>query len=47
MRLHKIFYALQSQEAIDKRNEKLTHYLTEELQVLNEEMIRKGSVAKF
>lgn len=31
----------QSQEAIDKRNEKLTHYLTEELQVLNEEMIRK------
>ena len=41
MRLHKIFYALQSQEAIDKRNEKLTHYLTEELQVLNEEMIRK------
>ena len=24
----------QSQEAIDKRNEKLTHYLTEELQVL-------------
>lgn len=31
----------QSQEAIDKRNEKLTHYLTEELQILNEEMIRK------
>lgn len=31
----------QSQEAIDKRNEKLTHYFTEELQTLNEEMIRK------
>lgn len=31
----------QSQEAIDKRNEKLTHYLTEELQMLNEDMIRK------
>lgn len=31
----------QSQEAIDKRNEKLTHYVTEELQMLNEDMIRK------
>lgn len=31
----------QSQEEIDKRNEKLPHYLTEELQTLNAEMIRK------
>ncbi|MEI3611446.1 conjugal transfer protein [Pseudogracilibacillus sp. SO30301A] len=31
----------QSQEAIDKRNKKLTHYVTEELQMLNEDMIRK------
>ena len=30
----------QSQEAIDKRNERLKHYLTEDLQLLNADMVR-------
>ncbi|HAB9279637.1 conjugal transfer protein [Enterococcus faecium] len=38
----RVYYSWeQAQEKIDKRNENLTHYLTEELQTLNAEMIRK------
>lgn len=38
----RVYYSWeQAQEKIDTRNEQLTHYLTEELQTLNAEMIRK------
>lgn len=38
----RVYYSWeQAQEKIDKSNENLTHYLTEELQTLNAEMIRK------
>lgn len=37
----------QSQESIDKRNERLKHYLTEDLQLLNADMVRVDISTSF